>query len=201
MGEAQVEFSRTLALIQSCNRHAIRANVNKPSKQAKRRECQSRGRLVQKYAGRKALLAGYLIPLLQSKKKLQQRNTIPNSAGMKKWQSDEHAKATPPDYRYRSLPLFLLGKDKPINLKLTIFFILPRNRAIFQKTEGKSFKNNWFWQYFCPQLSRAKEDVTPNSVIVHEIRTDCFSEGNDMRWVATCKVFRQFDNFMGTNWF
>ena len=25
------------------------------------------------------------------------------------------------------------------------------------------------WQYFCPQLWRAKEDVTQNSMIVHEI--------------------------------
>ena len=28
-----------LVLIQSCNRHAIPANVNKPTKQAKRHEC------------------------------------------------------------------------------------------------------------------------------------------------------------------
>ena len=28
---AQIEFSRSLVLIQSCNRYAIRANVNKPS--------------------------------------------------------------------------------------------------------------------------------------------------------------------------
>ena len=130
-----------------------------------------------------------------------------------------------PDYKYRALhffsfsclleyrlfiaskhmssqrTIFLLGKDKLVNLKLTVFFIFPSNRAIFQKIEGKSFKTNWFWRYFCPQLSRAKEDVTQNCVIVHEIITDCFSEGNDMRWVATCKVFRQFDSFMGTNWY
>ena len=29
----------SLVLIQSCNRHATRENINKPSKQAKRREC------------------------------------------------------------------------------------------------------------------------------------------------------------------
>ena len=48
--------SRSLVLIQSCNRHAIRANVNKPSKQAKRREYLPRERLVQgkKHAGKKA---------------------------------------------------------------------------------------------------------------------------------------------------
>ena len=75
---------------------------------------------------------------------------------------------------------FLLRKDKLVNLKITVIFILPSNRAISQKMEGKSFKNNWVWQYFCPQLSRAKEDVTQNCVIVHEIITDCFSEG--MTW-------------------
>ena len=35
----------------------------------------------------------------------------------------------------------LLGKDKLINLKLTVFFILPRSRDIFQKFEGKSVEN------------------------------------------------------------
>ena len=46
-----------------------------------------------------------------------------------------------------SLPVrtgrFLLGKDKLTNLKHTVFFILPRSRAIFQKFEGKSVENNW----------------------------------------------------------
>ena len=32
LGVAQIEWSSLLVLIQSCNRHAIRANVNKPSK-------------------------------------------------------------------------------------------------------------------------------------------------------------------------
>ena len=36
---------------------------------------------------------------------------------------------------------FLLGKDKLINLKLTVPFILPRSRDIFQKFEGKSVEN------------------------------------------------------------
>ena len=42
-----------------CNRHAIRANVNKASKQAKRGECLSCERLVQgkRHVGKKALLA------------------------------------------------------------------------------------------------------------------------------------------------
>ena len=57
----------------------------------------------------------------------------------------------PPDYRYRSLPFFivqnihcqkghvlsedefLFGKDILINCKLMVFFILPRSRAIFSK--------------------------------------------------------------------
>ena len=36
---------------------------------------------------------------------------------------------------------FLLGKDKLINLKLTVFFILPKSRDIFQKFECKSVEN------------------------------------------------------------
>ena len=70
---------RSLVLIQTCNRHAIRANVNKTS---------DVNRLVQKLAGKKALLAGYLIPLLH----MSSQRTI-----------------------------FLLGKDKLINLELTVF--------------------------------------------------------------------------------
>ena len=42
LGVAQIKYSGSLVLIQSCNGHAIRANVNKPSKQAKRRECRTR---------------------------------------------------------------------------------------------------------------------------------------------------------------
>ena len=38
-GEAQIEWSKRLVLTQKCNRHAIRANVNKASKQAKRGVC------------------------------------------------------------------------------------------------------------------------------------------------------------------
>ena len=37
--------------------------------------------------------------------------------------------------------IFFLGKDKLLNLKLTVFFILPRSRDIFQKFEGKSVEN------------------------------------------------------------
>ena len=61
---------RSLVLIQSCNRHEIPAKGNKPSKQAKRRECQPRERLVQgeNHAGKKALLAVYFISLLRSQK-------------------------------------------------------------------------------------------------------------------------------------
>ena len=68
-------------MIQNCNRHAIHANINKPSKQAKRRECLPHEQLVQgkKHVGQKALLAVFMIS-----KTLQQRNTIPNCAGMKK---------------------------------------------------------------------------------------------------------------------
>ena len=55
---------------QMCNRHAIRANVNKASKQAKRGECLPCQRVVQgkRYMGKKALLARNLIALLRSQK-------------------------------------------------------------------------------------------------------------------------------------
>ena len=68
MGVAQIEYSRSLVSIPSSNRHAIRANINKPSKQAKQRECLPRERLVQgkKHDRNKALLAGNLIPLLRN---------------------------------------------------------------------------------------------------------------------------------------
>ena len=81
MGVAQAELSRSHDLIQSCNRHAIRANFNKPRKQAKRRECQPRQRLVQKDAGRKDLLAGYLIPLLRYKKPCNKETQFPTVRG------------------------------------------------------------------------------------------------------------------------
>ena len=47
-----------LVLTQMCNTHAIRANVNKASKQAKRGECLPCARLVQgkRHVGKKALL-------------------------------------------------------------------------------------------------------------------------------------------------
>ena len=38
LGVAQIDESRSLVLIQSCNRHKISANVIKLGKQAKRRE-------------------------------------------------------------------------------------------------------------------------------------------------------------------
>ena len=41
LGAAQIEKSKRLVLTQKCNRHAIRANVNKSSKQAKRGECKN----------------------------------------------------------------------------------------------------------------------------------------------------------------
>ena len=51
-----------------CNRDAIRANVNKASKVAKRGECLPCERFVQgkRYVGKKALLARYFILLLRS---------------------------------------------------------------------------------------------------------------------------------------
>ena len=51
-----------------CNRHAIRANVNKASKQAKRGECLSCERLVQgtRHVGKKALQYFFLIEIWKS---------------------------------------------------------------------------------------------------------------------------------------
>ena len=53
-----------------CIRHAIRVNVNKASKQAKRGQCLPCERLVQskRHVGKKALLARHLIALLRSQK-------------------------------------------------------------------------------------------------------------------------------------
>ena len=45
-------------------------------------------------------------------------------------------------YSFSFYGLFI-AKDKLINLKLIVFFILPRGRAIFQKFEGNSSENNW----------------------------------------------------------
>ena len=59
LGVAQIEQWKRLVLTQMCNRHAIRANVNKASKQAKRGECLPCERLVQgkRHVGKKALLS------------------------------------------------------------------------------------------------------------------------------------------------
>ena len=59
---------KRLVLTQMCNRHALRSNVNKASKQAKRGECLPCERLVQgkMYTGKKALLARHFIALLRS---------------------------------------------------------------------------------------------------------------------------------------
>ena len=80
LGVAQIgiRFSRSLVLIQRCNGHAIRANVNKPSD-----ECLPRERLVQgkRHVGKKALLAGYLIPLLRSQKPCNKETQFPKVLG------------------------------------------------------------------------------------------------------------------------
>ena len=76
-------------------------------------------------------------------------------------------------------------KDKLLNLSL---FILPRSRTIFRNLKENLSKiigidGFGLWrveQSFCPQLSTAKEDVTQNSVIMHELNKELFHEGNDM---------------------
>ena len=58
-GQLENSQWKRLVLTQMCNRHALRANVNKASKQAKRGECLPCERLVQgkRHVGKKALLA------------------------------------------------------------------------------------------------------------------------------------------------
>ena len=118
--------------------------VKHERKQAKRSEFLPRERLVQgeKHAGKEVLL-GVLDPTFTVSKTLQQRNAIPNSAGTKKLKAKNMLKATPPTIGTGHCPfslytlfiaskhmssqraIFLLGKDKLINIKLTVFFILP----------------------------------------------------------------------------
>ena len=64
-----------------------------------------------KHAGKKALLAGYLIPLLRSQKPCIKETQVPTVQGWR-IKSDEHVNATQ-----------FGGKDK-LNLKLTVFFYL-----------------------------------------------------------------------------
>ena len=68
LGVGQIAWWKRLVLTQMCNRHALRANVNKGSKQAKRGECVPCERLVQgkTHMGKKALLARHFISLLRS---------------------------------------------------------------------------------------------------------------------------------------
>ena len=70
LGVAQIELWKRLVLTQMCNRHAIRANINKASKQAQRGECLPCERLVKgkRHVGKKALLARHFIALLRSQK-------------------------------------------------------------------------------------------------------------------------------------
>ena len=82
----------------------------------------------------------------------------------------------------------MLGKGKLVKLKLIVFFILSKSRVIFQKFEGISAKNNWNNRFdliiakslrmFLPsELLRAKENVTENFVIMHEINKGLFQWG------------------------
>ena len=81
LGVAQIESSKRLVLTQKCNRHAIRAHVNKESKQAKRGESLPCKRLVQgkRHVGTKALLAGYFILLLRSQRLIRIFNIFTSS--------------------------------------------------------------------------------------------------------------------------
>ena len=80
------------------------------------------------------------------------------------------------------------GKDKLINLKLMVFFILSKSRVIFRNLKvnlSKIIGINRFdliiaksLRMFLPsELLRAKENVTENFVIMHEINKGLFQRG------------------------
>ena len=121
-------------MIQSCNRHAIRANINKPSKQAKRRKCLPRNCLIQskKHTGKKALLAGYLIPFLQPQKPCN-KETIPKSVGMKEIKTMNMLKQRRDNFQFE-------GKYK-LNLKLAVFFTSPKDWSVFSEFFSESIKS------------------------------------------------------------
>ena len=80
-----IEFLRLLVLVQNCHRHTIWVNVNKPSKQAKWHEslpCEGLT-LGKMHARKETLLAGYLIPLLQSWKPCNKETQFPTEWGQR----------------------------------------------------------------------------------------------------------------------
>ena len=91
-----------------------------------------------------------LDPTFTISKTLQQRNTIPNSAGIKK---------------LKEMNMLKQLRDNNNKKKITAdgIFISPWSRVIF-------------W-YFCPQLLRAKENVMQNSVMMHEVNKELFQWG------------------------
>ena len=100
-------------------------------KRAKRRAFFTREQLVQdkKHAGKKALLARYMIPLLPPQKPCnKETQSILNSAGTKKLKAINMLKQRRDKFQFE-------GKDK-LNLKLTVIFTSPKSRPFF-------FSRNW----------------------------------------------------------
>ena len=121
---------------QSCNRHAIRANVNTPSDANVPRE-----RLVQgkKQARKKALQAKFLIPPLRSQKPCNKElGTIPNNAGTKELKAMNSLKQRKDNFEFG-------GKDDLIQ-KLTVFFTSPKSGPVFSE----------IWKYKIQGLNHPK---------------------------------------------
>ena len=95
-------------------------------KRAKRRAVLTREQLVQgkKHAGKKALLVGYMIPLLPPQKPCnKETQSILSGAGTKKLKAMNMLKQRRDKFQFE-------GKDK-LNLKLTVIFTSPKSRPFF----------------------------------------------------------------------
>ena len=76
LGVAEIEFSRLLVLIQSCNRHAIPVNIDKPS-DVNICHANDSYKVFRKHVRKKALVGGYLIPLLCFQKPCSKETQFP----------------------------------------------------------------------------------------------------------------------------
>ena len=72
------------------------------------------------------------------------------------------------------------GKDKLINLKLMVFFILSKSRVIFRNLKvnlPKIIGINRFDSIIALRVVESQENVTENFVIMHEINKGLFQWG------------------------
>ena len=72
----EIEFSRLLVLIQSCNRHAIPVNLDRPS-DVSICPVNDSYKVCRKHVRKKVLVGGYLIPLLCSQKPCSKETQFP----------------------------------------------------------------------------------------------------------------------------